>query len=88
MEPENLFTMSREYFETAFSNLEIFQHQNERLLELSIEKPDAENLKLKKNYNEWVLDTRKALSDYRELLLTGLDYLAANLENGKRGPSA
>jgi hypothetical protein len=88
METENLFAMSREYFEAAFSNLEVFQHQNERLLQLSIDQPDHDNLKLKKNCTEWVLDTRKALSDYRELLLTGLDYLATNLENEKGRPSA
>lgn len=88
MEKENLFAMSREYFETALSNLEIFQQQNEKLLQLSIEQPDQENLKLKKNYGEWVDDTHKALSDYRKLLLKGLDYLAANLEKGTGQPSA
>jgi hypothetical protein len=89
METENLFAMSRKYFETAFSNLETFQHQNEKLLELSIQRPDhEENMKLKNNYNEWALDARKALSDYRELLLKGLDYLAANLEAGRGRPSA
>jgi hypothetical protein len=88
MEKENLFAMSRQYFESAFSNLETFQHQNEKFLQLSIDQPDHENLKLKKNYTEWVLDTRKALSDYRELLLKGLDYLADSLEDGKGPPSA
>jgi hypothetical protein len=74
---ENLFALSRDSFETAFSNLETIQNQSETLLQLFMTQPNLDNPKLEKNCNEWVSDSRKALSDYRQLVLKGLDYLVA-----------
>ena len=86
MKPENIFSINKEYFETAFNNFENFLKQNEKLFEIFMEQHEKRNQRLDKLYAEWQADTKKAFQDYRELFLKGIDYLSGILEKNTKGP--
>ncbi len=84
MKTENVFTMSKSYLETAFKNFELFQSLNEKMMKLFLGQLEQENTKLDRNYNQWLGDTQKAFSDYRDLMTKGLDYLSDCLEKSEK----
>ncbi|MBW2368911.1 MAG: hypothetical protein JRH15_13605 [Deltaproteobacteria bacterium] len=86
MKSENIFSTTRDHFETAFNNYEHFQKQNEKMFEIFVEQLEKGNQSLDKLYSEWQADTNKAFQDYRELFLKGLDYLAGILEKHTKSP--
>lgn len=81
MKPENLFTITKNYFEKALNNYELLQSHNEETMKLLLENMEQENKKLDRNYCEWIENTNKAFEDYREIIFKGLDYLSDCLEN-------
>jgi uncharacterized protein YukE len=86
MKPENIFSMNKEYFETAFNNFENFLKQNEKLFEIFMEQHEKRNQIIDKLYAEWQADTKKAFQDYQELFLKGIDYLSGILEKDTKSP--
>jgi len=84
MKSENIFSTTKENFETAFNNYEHFQEQNKKLLSLFTEQLKKGNTNLDKLVTEWQVGTEKAFKDYRELFLKGLDYLAGILEKNAK----
>lgn len=87
MENDNVFTMAKGYHDIALKNFTLLQKQNEKMMALFLKEMQNEDQKLSTNYNEWLNDTKKALNDYQELIMTGLDYLSDCLEKSKRKPS-
>lgn len=87
MEKENVFVMAKGYHTIALKNFELLQKQNQKMMALFLKEMETENKKLDMDYNEWLADTQKALKDYQELMLTGLDYLSDCLEKSNRKPS-
>lgn len=82
MKVENVFTVAKNDFDRKLQNFDLFQSRNEKNLKLFLEVMESE--KLDRKFNEWIDNERKAFADYREVMLSGLDYLSENLEKGKQ----
>jgi hypothetical protein len=85
MDPQNIFDLVKNYHRVALQSFQTLQGQNERMITLFLEQMKKENLKLDKNYQEWLKATQKAFDDYQSLILKGLDYLSNCFEKDGLG---
>jgi hypothetical protein len=88
MENKNVFMTAKGYYETTFSNLERYYGENEKMINTYMEESENEDSPLKRDYDEWLGNAKKALADYRDLVMKGLDYLSYNLEKDQDRPFA
>ena len=78
--------MIKNYHEVALESFKSLQAQNEQMITLFMDQMQKENLKLDKNYKEWLDDTRKAFNDYQKLILKGLEYLSVCFDRNGNKP--
>lgn len=88
MKNENVFTTAKGHYETTFSSMERYYGENEKFIKSYIDGLESENAPLKRDYDEWLGSAKKAFSDYRDLVMKGLDYLSHNLEKQREKPFA
>ncbi len=80
MVPKEMLTMAKTYYNTAFDNFDLFQKNNEQMLKIFMNQHYDMNSDFMKQFDEWLVNSRKSYNDYRKLVLDGLDYLADTTE--------
>lgn len=72
----DMFAMTKTYYETALNNFELYQKNSEQMLRMFMNQNGNLDKNSMKQYDEWVANSQKGFNDYRKLILDGLDYLA------------
>ena len=81
MVKENIFENLKDVYNLAFENFKLLTEQQRTFVEMFLKNSQLPNsdafLKL---YKEWLGTTEKALDDFKDVVLKGLDYMADNLK--------
>jgi len=75
-----ILEMTKAYYKTALDNFELYQDNSEKMLDIFLNQYGELNNDFMKQYREWMTNSRRAFSDYRQMVLDGLDYLAETFE--------
>lgn len=86
MQYTNVFGQTKEYYQTAFSNMERFQSENEKLVKIFMDRLENMDPSIAKNYSEWTEIVQKGFADFQDLVLKGLDYLSENMDKNANIP--
>ena len=81
MAKENIFENLKDVYNLAFENFKLLTEQQRTFVEMFLKNSQLPNsdafLKL---YKEWLGTTEKALDDFKDVVIKGLDYMADNLK--------
>ena len=81
MSGENIFENLKSVYNLAFENFKILTEQQRTFVEMFLKNSQVPNsdafLKL---YKEWLETTEKALDDFKDVVIKGLDYMSDNFK--------
>jgi len=77
---KEILEMTKAYYKTALDNFELYQNNSEKMLDIFLNQYGELNSDFMKQYREWMTNSRQAFSDYRKMVLDGLDYLAETFD--------
>lgn len=80
MSEKNMFSTTKDYYETALDNLELYQKNSGQMLKIFMEQQNNMSNDFVRQYDEWVANSQKGFNDYRKLILDGLDFLSSSIE--------
>lgn len=78
---ENVFEGLKSVYSLAFENFKIVTEQQKNFVEMFLKNSQLPNSEaLLKLYSEWLATTEKALDDFKDVVIKGLDYMSDNLK--------
>ena len=82
---ENVFEGLKNVYSLAFENFKIVTEQQKNFVELFLKNSQLPNADaMLKLYSEWLATTEKALDDFKDVVLKGLDYMSENLNKSTK----
>ncbi len=82
---ENVFEGLKNVYSLAFENFKIVTEQQKNFVELFLKNSQLPNADaMLKLYSEWLATTEKALDDFKDVVLKGLDYMSDNLNKSTK----
>ncbi len=82
---ENVFEGLKNVYGLAFENFKIVTEQQKNFVEMFLKNSQLPNSDLMlKLYSEWLATTEKALDDFKDVVLKGLDYMSDTLKKNSK----
>jgi hypothetical protein len=81
MMDKNVFEGLKSVYGLAFENFKIVTEQQKNFVEMFLKNSQLPNSDaILKLYTEWLATTEKALDDFKDVVLKGLDYMSDNFK--------